>query len=90
MSDEVTWKGGRVVEGGGLLNRYTGESLYRGFESLPFRNERSEQGTDESQRPSDGWSHTVGGLRKPEGADVISGGGDRGGVDGRAREREDR
>jgi hypothetical protein len=26
-----------VVEGGGLLNRYTGENLYRGFKSLPLR-----------------------------------------------------
>jgi hypothetical protein len=26
-----------VAEGGGLLNRYTVEKLYRGFESLPHR-----------------------------------------------------
>ena len=26
-----------MAEGGGLLNRYTGENLYRGFESLPLR-----------------------------------------------------
>ena len=26
-----------MVEGGGLLNRYTGENLYRGFKSLPLR-----------------------------------------------------
>lgn len=31
-----TWKGGRVVECAGLEIRYTG-LLYRGFESLPFR-----------------------------------------------------
>jgi hypothetical protein len=30
-------RGGREAEGGGLLNRYTGENLYRGFESLPLR-----------------------------------------------------
>ena len=30
-------RGGRVAEGGGLLNRYTGQNLYRGFESLPLR-----------------------------------------------------
>ena len=32
-----TWRGGRVAEGGGLLNRYTAQKLYRGFESLPLR-----------------------------------------------------
>ena len=26
-----------MAEGGGLLNRYTGQNLYRGFESLPLR-----------------------------------------------------
>jgi hypothetical protein len=26
-----------VAEGGGLLNRYTGQNLYRGFESPPLR-----------------------------------------------------
>jgi hypothetical protein len=26
-----------VAEGGGLLNRYTGQNLYQGFESLPHR-----------------------------------------------------
>ncbi len=31
------WRGGRVAEGGGLLNRYTVESPYPGFESLPLR-----------------------------------------------------
>src|SRR5207245_6406064 len=30
-------RGGREAEGGGLLNRYTGYNLYRGFESLPLR-----------------------------------------------------
>ena len=30
-------RGGREAEGGGLLNRYTGQNLYRGFESLPLR-----------------------------------------------------
>jgi hypothetical protein len=34
-------RGGRVAEGGGLLNRYTGQNLYRGFESLPLRHELS-------------------------------------------------
>src|SRR5205823_9190776 len=33
------WRGGREAEGGGLLNRYTGLNLYRGFESLPLREE---------------------------------------------------
>ena len=28
---------GREAEGGGLLNRYTGQNLYRGFESLSLR-----------------------------------------------------
>src|SRR6266404_3241452 len=28
---------GRQAEGGGLLNRYTGQNLYRGFESLSLR-----------------------------------------------------
>src|SRR5262249_4871947 len=31
------WRRGRVAEGGGLLNRYTGVNLYRGFESLRLR-----------------------------------------------------
>lgn len=31
------WTGGRVVEGVGLLNRYRGLYLYRGFESRPVR-----------------------------------------------------
>ena len=31
------WRGGREAEGGGLLNRYTAQKLYRGFESLPLR-----------------------------------------------------
>ena len=33
------WAGrrGREAEGGGLLNRYTGLNLYRGFESLRLR-----------------------------------------------------
>ena len=26
-----------MAEGGGLLNRYTGQNLYRGFESPPLR-----------------------------------------------------
>ncbi len=30
-------RGGRVAEGDGLLNRYTGLNPYRGFESLPLR-----------------------------------------------------
>jgi hypothetical protein len=30
-------RGGRVAEGGGLLNRCTGKNLYPGFESLPLR-----------------------------------------------------
>ena len=33
----VLWRGGREAEGGGLLNRYTAQKLYRGFESLPLR-----------------------------------------------------
>ena len=30
-------RGSQVVDGGGLLNRCTGETPYRGFESLPLR-----------------------------------------------------
>src|SRR4051812_40112096 len=30
-------RGGRVAEGDGLLNRYTAQKLYRGFESPPLR-----------------------------------------------------
>src|SRR5208283_621573 len=30
-------RGGREAEGGGLLNRCTGQNLYRGFESPPLR-----------------------------------------------------
>ena len=30
-------RGGREAEGGGLLNRYTVEKPYRGFESLSLR-----------------------------------------------------
>ena len=30
-------RGGRVAEGGGLLNRYTDQNPYRGFESLSLR-----------------------------------------------------
>ena len=29
-----------MAEGGGLLNRYTGQNLYRGFESLSLRHSR--------------------------------------------------
>lgn len=32
---EVTWKGGRVVEGSGLENQRS--ESFRGFESHPFR-----------------------------------------------------
>ena len=32
----VKRSGGREAEGGGLLNRYTFEKAYRGFESLPL------------------------------------------------------
>ena len=32
-----TWRGDRVAEGNGLLNRRTSLSLYRGFESRPLR-----------------------------------------------------
>src|SRR5213595_1005786 len=32
-----SWRGGRAVEGGGLLNRYRALKPYRGFESLPLR-----------------------------------------------------
>ena len=38
------WRGGREAEGGGLLNRYTAQKLYRGFESLPLRNFTSRAG----------------------------------------------
>ena len=31
------WRDGRVAEGGGLLNRYTAQKLYRGFESPSLR-----------------------------------------------------
>ncbi len=34
---QTAWRGGREAEGGGLLNRYTAQKLYRGFESLPLR-----------------------------------------------------
>ena len=30
-------RGGRVAEGDGLLNRYTSQKMYRGFESPPLR-----------------------------------------------------
>ena len=33
----ITWRGGRVAEGNGLLNRRTGKNSYRGFESRPLR-----------------------------------------------------
>ena len=36
-STKHTRRGGREAEGGGLLNRYTGENLYREFESHPLR-----------------------------------------------------
>src|SRR5438034_10685377 len=32
-----SWRGGRVAEGGGLLNRYRALKPYRGFESPPLR-----------------------------------------------------
>src|SRR5712671_6891267 len=38
----VRRRDGREAEGGGLLNRYTGQNLYRGFESLSLRHEFSE------------------------------------------------
>ena len=34
---------GREAEGGGLLNRYTGLNLYRGFESLRLREDQKGQ-----------------------------------------------
>ena len=37
-------RGGREAEGGGLLNRYTGENLYREFESHPLRQDESRDG----------------------------------------------
>jgi hypothetical protein len=37
----ATGSGGRAAEGGGLLNRYRGENLYRGFESLPLREQQA-------------------------------------------------
>ena len=40
MVGPESWRGGREAEGGGLLNRYTAQKLYRGFESLPLRNSR--------------------------------------------------
>jgi integrase len=33
----ASWRGGRVAEGDGLLNRYTGSNSYPGFESRPLR-----------------------------------------------------
>jgi hypothetical protein len=33
----VSWRGGRVAEGGGLLNRYRALKPYRGFESPLLR-----------------------------------------------------
>src|SRR6266550_852206 len=36
-SSAATWRGGRVAEGGGLLNRYRALKPYRGFESPPLR-----------------------------------------------------
>ena len=44
-------RGGREAEGGGLLNRYTGENLYREFESHPLRqNQAGAQGSTSSLR----------------------------------------
>ena len=37
-------RGGREAEGGGLLNRYTGENLYREFESHPLRQDEALDG----------------------------------------------
>ena len=34
---QIRWRGGRVVEGGGLENRWAGLTLSRGFESHPLR-----------------------------------------------------
>jgi hypothetical protein len=42
-------RGGREAEGGGLLNRYTGENLYREFESHPLRQNE----TCDGQHPAD-------------------------------------
>jgi hypothetical protein len=33
----MIWRGGRVAEGNGLLNRRMGINPYRGFESRPLR-----------------------------------------------------
>jgi hypothetical protein len=33
----MVWRGGRVAEGNGLLNRRVGISSHRGFESRPLR-----------------------------------------------------
>lgn len=45
----IVRRGGRVAEGGGLLNRYTVESPYPGFKSLPLR--QSRQGSVASTSP---------------------------------------
>jgi hypothetical protein len=42
------WRGGRVAEGGGLLNRYRVEKLYRGFESPLLRTTRPKERTSVS------------------------------------------
>ena len=55
------WTGAREAEGDGLLNRCTGYSLYRGFESLPVRFEPK----NGSLREACLGSCVQGGFRRP-------------------------
>ncbi len=43
----LLWRGGRVAEGNGLLNRRTTFKLYRGFESRPLRLEPKTMGVSD-------------------------------------------
>ena len=44
-----------MVDGGGLLNRCTGEIPYRGFESLPLRFLRSKKRRSLARSPNEVW-----------------------------------
>ncbi len=50
LSPAVPRRGGRVVDRGGLLSRYTGLHLYPGFESLPLRSSLSSRAEELSKR----------------------------------------
>ena len=52
-----------MAEGGGLLNRYTAQKLYRGFESPTLRQLMYFEGT-QGTRESVQWRHCLGSTKQ--------------------------